>query len=207
MVYLLPDSPLDANTLESLPLEVEHFLGFTPVMTDVDPGQYLVVVVISAIQIEKEGFWLPLEPFPFRESDLERDGEATSVYWYDTNQNLAMLGRIYRIKKEALTPEILISILVPQIENETHKPYLYPSLDMVTLQPDRYTVTSTSVINAIENVLDDEELKNILTEDLISDIVKVLQKVGKVKLQTDEVGIIVQIKGDITDDYSIQIIE
>lgn len=205
-VYLRPGSPQDYESLGDLTQD-EYLLGSTPLATEVSPGQYLLAVVVTVEQIESAGLEMPSSSHPLFNDAFEWDGNMSRTLTYDKNEEVASLAKTYLLRKEAGKSEALVSILIPLPEDklEQSPPYLYPSLDMVDSLPKSYTVNETGVTGAISDDLDDQNLAGIVPLDMVKDMVQVLYRVGKVKLQADGVEMIVQMSGPRTRSFSIQV--
>lgn len=204
-VYLCPGSPEGCESLEDLP-QAKYLLGSTPLATEVSPGQYLLAVVVTVDQIKSAGFEMLPSSHPLFNDAFEWDGNMSWTVTYQHGE-VASAAKTYLLRKEAGKSKALVSILIPLPEDKVEQspPYLYPSLDMVDSLPKTYTVNETDVTSGISDNLGDQNLTGIVPSDMVKDMVQVLYRVGKVKLQADGVEMIVQMSGPRTQSFSIQV--
>ncbi len=172
----------------------ENLVGTAPVIFELPPGSYYLVAQFSSNLFASGGFSLPNafdstfdDAFPF-------DGNSINQFSYNADDSIASISKLYRLDKRSGDPKSLICIALPVPENErlSSGATLYPSLAAISSLPISFDYVETSMRESIVRALSDTGLDFVIGEDVILEMMEVLLRVGKVKLDTDQVDIIVQ---------------
>ena len=174
----------------------ENLVGTSPLTTDLSPGDYYVVAKFSVERFTADGFKLPNAADPNFNDAFPFDGNSITQISYDDNDNVESIVKLYRLRKEAGKSKTLIGIALPLPEEEqlTSSPVIYPSLATVNSLPVSYGYVESSMKDSIIRSLEESDLVSIVKDDMIEEMMEVLLRVGKVKLQADKITIYIQMK-------------
>jgi hypothetical protein len=211
-VYVASGTRSDYENMEII--QDIYFQGSTPMILDIEPGGYLIAVVISADKLEDMGYSVESPPdstgYGPDLSDLfESDGNFVSVCSYDVTQpgRLSYFEKVYELQKTEDNDSV-VSILIP-IDEEKYPqspPYLYPSLDMVSSIESSYLIHESDMVEGITENLTWQGLEDTVGAAMITEMAEVVSRVGKVVLFcTDGIEITLQIIEPETGGFMIQV--
>jgi hypothetical protein len=171
-----------------------NFVGIAPVIFEIPPGSYYLVAEFSSDLFDAGGFTLPSAKDPTFDGAFPFDGNSINQYSYNDDDSIASYSKLYRLEKRAGDPEplICIGIPVPEDERQLSGVTLYPSLAAVDTLPISFDYVEDSMRDSITRAIEDTGLSSMVGEDLIAEMMSVLLRVGKVKLDSDGADIIVQ---------------
>ncbi len=208
-VYLEP-ATVDIYDLELEDvMQGENLLGTTPLTHELSEGTYYLVTSFTPDLFTAAGYDLPTysdlsfdDAFPF-------DGNPSQSMSFIDGEEIERFSKIYRLMKDPRSPEALISIALPLPTNQRGqpKPVLYPTLATVDPLPVSYTFDDAIVKQAIEDNLSEHNLTTMVGPSMVDEMVEVLLRVGKVKLDTSDVDLIIQMNGTYTSSFSITVYE
>lgn len=171
-----------------------NFVGTAPVVFEIPPGSYYVVAVFSSDLFDAGGFILPIATDPTFDGAFPFDGNSINQYSYNDDDSIAVIRKLYRFDKRAGDPEPLICIALPVPENERGLTgiTIYPSLAAVSSLPISFDYVVDSMRESITRALSDTGLASGVDDKMIGEMMSVLLRVGKVKLDSGQADIIVQ---------------
>mgnify|MGYP001101810664 CR=1 FL=1 len=190
-------------TVEIFDVELEdiiqpaNLVGTCPVIASVDPGNYYIVFKFSAALYEADGLVLPSGSDPTFSESLPFDGNPIKQTQYGPNDAVETVNKLYRLNKKAGSSESVISLAVPLPESErlASPPLIYPTTTAVSALPIKYGFDESIMRESIEDDLRKQNLTSVVDSDMIEDMITVLLRVGKVKLQTEEIDIFIHMIG------------
>lgn len=195
-VYIVPaDVEVYDLELDDVMTPVNLF-GQTPLTQALSPGNYYVVVNFPAALFEAEGVTLPGYSDPTYDFAFPFDGNVSSSMTFSGGEEIAGITRIYRLSKSAGRSAALVSISLPLPESERSQslPSIYPTLATVASLSADYYLEADVMRNSIKDDLQEHGL-NEVDDAMVDEMVEVLQRAGKVKLNTDTVDLIIQLGG------------
>ena len=182
-----------------------NLFGTTPLTDDLSTGNYFVIVVFSPDLFTDFGYNLPSRSDATFDGAFPFDGNPSQSMTFSEGEYIDSFTKIYRLYKDAGRSESLISIALPLPENQRgqQKPVIYPTLATVESLSASYSFKTTTVEQAIEDSLKDYNLTSSVDPAMVSEMVEVLLRVGKVKLDTSDVDFIVHMHGTGSSSFSI----
>jgi hypothetical protein len=204
-VYVVP-ATVDIYDLELDDVtQVNNLLGTAPFTHDLSSGNYYVVPVFTQDLFSTAGYELPTLSDPTYDFAFPFDGNLSQQMSFIAGEEIERIYKIYRLNKSGRNSEALISIALPLPETQRgqQKPALYPTLATVSILPTSYTFEDTFVRQAIDDNLKEYNLTAIVGPDMVDEMIEVLMRVGKVKLDTSDVDLIIQMKGTDSAQFSI----
>jgi len=186
-------------------LHVDNLLGTAPLTYELSPGMYYVITVFTPDLFAAIGYDLPSVSDPTYNDAFPFDGNLSQSMSFIGGEEIGRISKIYRLNKDAGRSETLISIALPlpETQREQQKPVLYPTFATVEALPIEYTFDAAVVGRAIEDNLNKYNLTAIVGPTMVDEMVEVLLRVGKVKLDTDDVDLIIYMQGTDTGNFSI----
>lgn len=206
-VYLVP-ATVDIYDLELEDvMQAENLLGTAPLTHELSAGTYYVVTSFTPDLFTAAGYDLPTYSDPSFDDAFPFDGGLSQSMSFIRGQEIERFSKIYRLIKDPRSPEALISIALPLPANQRGqpKPVLYPTLATVEALPVSYTFDDAIVSQAIEDSLRDNSLAAMVGQSMVDEMVGVLLRVGKVKLDTSDVDLIIQMYGTHKSTFSITV--
>lgn len=184
-----------------------NMIGSCPVIDELLPGEYYVVFVYTSALYDQDGLVLPPGSDPTFAESLPFDGNSIKQTSFGENESVKSIRKLYTLSKTADESNALISLAVPVPEDERHtsSPSIYPSITAVGSLPIRYGFDELSMRESIQKDLDNQNLTSIITSDMIDEMITVLLRVGKVKLTTDEIDILIQMNGYSGNGWSVTV--
>lgn len=178
-------------------IQPQNLVGNCPVVASMQPGNYYVVFKFSADLFQSEGLVLPLGSDPTFSESLPFDGNPIKQTTYGANDAVETISKLYSLTKKAGNAEALISLAVPVPEGErlASTPRLYPSMTAVGSLPIQYGFNESTMRDSIQRDLQEQNLTSAIGSDMIDEMIAVLLRVGKVKLDTDSIDIYIQMIG------------
>ena len=204
-VYVIP-ATVDIYDLELDEIvKANNLLGTTPLNYDFSAGMYYVVSVFTPELFSAVGYELPTLSDPTFDLAFPFDGNLSQSMSYIDGEEIERFSKVYRLNKGSGNSDALVSIALPLPKNQRgqSKPALYPTLATVEALPVSYTFIDTDVRRAIEDNLEKSKLTAIVSPDMVDEMIEVLLRVGKVKLDTSDVDLIIQMKGTDSPSFSI----
>jgi hypothetical protein len=208
-VYLVP-ATVDIYDLELEDImQTDNLLGTAPLTYELSPGTYYVVTVFTPDLFAAARYDLPTLSDPTFDYAFPFDGNLSQSMSFIGGEEIERISKIYRLIKGARNSEALISIALPLPENQRgqQKPVLYPTLATVEALPVSYTFDDAVVRRAIEDNLSEHNLTTTVGPSMVDEMVEVLLRVGKVKLDTSDVDLIIDMHGTDTSSFSISVYE
>jgi len=175
----------------------ENLVGTCPVVVELTPDDYYVVFEFSAELYDNEGLVLPSGSDPTFNESLPFDGNPIKQTSYGANETVETITKLYILSKESSYSTALISLAVPVPESERLQspPKLYPSLTSISSLPIKYAFSESAMREGIQDDISRQNLTSIVGSDMIDEMIGVLLRVGKVKLETADIDIYIQMKG------------
>lgn len=204
-VYLVP-ATVDVYDLElDDVVRPENLIGAAPLTYELSPGMYYLVTVFTPDLFAAIGYDLPSVSDPTYNDAFPFDGNLSQSMSFIGGEEIGRISKIYRLNKDAGRSETLISIALPLPEKQRgqQKPVLYPTFATVEALPTGYTFDAAVVGRAIQDNLDKYDLAAIVGPAMVDEMVEVLLRVGKVKLDTNDVDLIIYMQGTDTGNFSI----
>ena len=208
-IYLVPATVSIYDLVLEDVMTPQNLLGNAPLTHELPPGKYFVVAMFSSDIFIASGYALPKQSDPTFEYAFPFDGNLSQSLSFIGGEEIGSLSKTYWLMKGAHGSESLISIALPLPESQRGEanPTLYPTLATVESIPPSYTFKEDAMRRAIEDNLRKNHLTTTVDSEMVDEMIDVLQRVGKVKLDTDAVDMIVQMKGIEAGDFSISIYE
>ena len=184
-----------------------HMVGSCPVIDELLPGEYYVVFVYTSALYEQDGLVLPPGSDPTFAESLPFDGNSIKQTSFGENESVKSIRKLYTLSKTAGDSNALISLAVPVPEGERHSslPSIYPSITAVSSLPIQYGFNELSIRESVQKELENQNLISIITSDMIDEMINVLLRVGKVKLTTGEIDILIQMNGYSGNGWSVTV--
>lgn len=184
-----------------------NMIGSCPVIDNLLPGEYYVVFVYTSDLYEDDGLVLPPGSDPTFAESLPFDGNSIKQTSFGENESVKSIRKLYTLSKSTDESTALISLAVPVPEGERYSelPLIYPSMMAVGSLPIRYGFDESSMRESIQKDLDKQNLTSIITSDMIDEMIAVLLRVGKVKLTTGEIDILIQMNGFSGNGWSVTV--
>jgi hypothetical protein len=206
-VYLVPAQVSVRDFDVDDVLEQENPLGTAPLTTELSPGEYYVVTVFTPGLFAAAGYDLPRVSDPTFDYAFPFDGNPTQSMSFVDGEEIERISKTYRLMKRAGNSEALISIALPLPENQRgqQKPTLYPTLATVEALRVSYTFDDSLVRPAIEDALEENNLATMIDASMVDEMIEVLLRVGKVKLDTSDIDLLIQMHGTDTNRFSITV--
>ncbi len=200
-VYLLPAKiDIDTPKLEDV-VKSDNLLGVTPLTYELHTEEYYVVTVfVPELFVNVD---LPTQSDPAFDKAFPFDGNYSHTMVTSKVGNIQSFSKLYRLTKSISHSDTLISIALPLPENYRGqpKPVMYPILDMVETLPVSYK-SVVSIKQSIEKELSKHNLTAPVGSDMVDEMIEILLRVGKVKLDTDEITLTTWMHGTDTTTYS-----
>ena len=206
-VYLVPATvEVDELKLENV-IQTDNLLGTAPMTYELSPGAYYVVTVFTPDLFAASGYELPTLSDPSFDYAFPFDGNPFQSMSFIDGEEIERISKVYRVMKGARSSEALISIALPLPENQRgqQEPALYPTLATVEALPVSYTFDDAIVARAIEDDLSEYNLTAMVGPSMVDEMIEVLLRVGKVKLDTGDVDLIICMHGTDTTSFSISV--
>ncbi|KPL16253.1 MAG: hypothetical protein AMJ93_15970 [Anaerolineae bacterium SM23_84] len=167
-------------------------LGTAPLIHKLAAGTYYVATSFTPDLFTAAGYQLPTLSDPTFDDAFPFDGNAIQSTSFIAGDAIERLSKLYRVIMRAGESEALISIALPLPENQRGRlePVLYPTLATVEALPICYTFHER-MRDSIEKSLSENDLT--VGSSMVDEMVGVLLRVGKVKLDTSAVDLTVQI--------------
>lgn len=206
-VYLVPGTVSGQYPKLDNVMQTKNLLGTAPLTHELSAGTYYVVTSFTPDLFTAAGYDLPTYSDPSFDDAFPFDGNPSQSMSFTNGEEIERFSKIYRLIKDPRSPEVLISIALPLPENQRGqpKPVLYPTLATVEALPVSYIFDDAIVRRAIEDDLRDNNLTAMVGPSMVDEMVEVLLRVGKVKLGTSHVDLIIQINGTDTSSFSITV--
>jgi hypothetical protein len=162
-----------------------------------DPGEYYVVFLYTSGLYESEGLFLPSGSDATFNESLPFDGNPIKQTSFGANESVETLSKLYTLQKKSGQSTALISLAVPVPENErlASTPRIYPTMTAVGTLPIQYGFDESIMRESIEDDVRKQNLTSLIPSEMIDEMVSVLLRVGKVKLDTDSIDIYIQLNG------------
>jgi hypothetical protein len=206
-VYVIPALiDLDELRLEDI-VKPENLKGSTPLAFDLPRGDYYAAFSYSADVYAASGITLPTYSSPAFEGAFPFEGNLMTSTSLSNGEYISSVEKVYRLNKQGNSSESLISVALPLAEGEQSalRPSIYPQATTVSSLPVNFTFKEDVLRGAIEDDLARYNLTGQVGAEMVDSMVEVLQKVGKIILNTDTVRIIIQMGAD--DTFTITIYE
>jgi hypothetical protein len=182
----------------------ENLLGAAPIKHKFSPGMYYLVASFDADLYPEIGIRLPAYSDPSYDYAFPFDGNRFQSMSFSEGEYIERISKVYQIDAR---DETLISIALPLAEQDRGlpRPNIYPTLNTVESLSASFTFNDSVIANAIQENLNQYNLTNIVSSNLVDEMVEVLRRVGKVRLDTNDVDMIVQLNDPDTGTFSISI--
>ncbi len=206
-VYLAPADVSIYDLEISEIMTADNLIGDTPLTVDLPPGNYYIVTSFPAGLYTGSGVDIPANTDPTFDQAFPFDGNRSQTISFSGGVEVESLSKVYQVFKMAGSSKAMISVALPLPSQERGQPNpsIYPTLKTVQDLPAVYEFTGDSVKGSIEDNLKEHDLTQVVSPALVDEMLAVLAHVGKVKLDTDEVDLIVQLNGLAGRTYSITV--
>ncbi len=208
-VYLVPATvEIYDLKLEDV-MQTDNILGTAPLNYELSPGNYYVVTVFTPDLFDAAGYDLPTPSDPTFDYAFPFDGNLSQTISFIGGEEIERISKIYRLIGEARSSKGLISIALPLPEHQRGQQelVLYPTLATVESLPVSYTFDDTNVVPAIEDILSKHNLNTMVGPSMVAEMIEVLLRVGKVRLDTSDIDLIIQMDGTDKSSFSITVYE
>lgn len=174
-----------------------NLVGTCPVIGELTPGNYYVVFVYSSGLYERDGLVLPSGSDSTFNESLPFDGNPIKQTSFGANESVETLSKLYTLQKKSGESTALISlgVTVPENERLASTPRIYPTMTAVGTLPIQYGFDESTMRESIEDDVRKQNLSSLIPSEMIDEMVAVLLRVGKVKLDTDSIDIYIQLNG------------
>lgn len=194
-VYVIP-ATVDMYNLEIEDVvQPDNFIGTSPVADQLPSGDYYVVTSFSPELFSTYGYQLPVETDPTFDDAFPFDGNLFHNMTFIEGTEIGSISKVYRvdISNRYLTALTSIALPLPEHQRGQPRPTIYPTLATVNAFAPSFTFKETVMQQAIEESLVKNNLASQVEPALVTEMVEVLLRVGKVKLDTGDIDIIIQI--------------
>jgi hypothetical protein len=206
-VYLIP-ATVSLNDLRVDDIQqANNLIGATPLTLELSAGNYYVLTLFPAELYADNGFELPIYSSPTYRDAFPSDGSFIHSASFSDGEHIKDLSRVYRLYKDAGSAQALISVILPLPESERNQamPFIYPTLSTVSSLSESYAFTEENVKNAIESNLDQHNLDDVVSANMVNEMLQVLSYTGKVVLETEPARIVIQLNGQAQSNFTITV--
>ena len=203
-VYVVPATVSHYDLELDDVIQPQNFVGIAPLTHQLATGMYYVVTTFQSDLYAAAGYSLPVESDPTFRDAFPFDGNLFHNTSFVGGKEIKSISKVYRIDIDSHRLEALTSIALPLPEDQRgqSKPNVYPTLATVESIPASFTFKPTIMKDAIEESLVKNNLSSTVDQSLVGEMVEVLLRVGKVKLDTNDIDLIIQIN-EAEDTFSI----
>jgi hypothetical protein len=172
----------------------ENLKGKTPLSFELPRGDYYVAFSYSVDVYAASEIVLPNYSSPAYEGAFPFDGNLLTSTSFSDGEKISAVEKVYRLSKQRDSLESLISVAIPlnQEEQAVSRPSIYPQTSTVSFLPVNFAFKEDTLRGAIEDNLARHNLTDVVGAQMVDSMIEVLQKVGKVALDTETVRIVVQ---------------
>jgi hypothetical protein len=208
-IYLVPATSSIYDLILEDVIKPGNLIGNAPVTYELSAGSYFIIAMFPAEIFISSGYSLPKQSDPTFEYAFPFDGNFSQNFTFADGEEIDSISKMYRLVKVARNAESLISIALPLPEEQRgqRKPTLYPTMATVESIPAHYDFQEEGVRRAINDNLRKNNMLSAIEPVMIDEMIEVLHRVGKVKLDTDGADLIVQMMSPGSKNFSISVYE